>query len=62
MELASSVMELIVAMDKGGVEEKSRAFRQKVNSALETYVSACESQAGIAIPHRIEKGGVGEDT
>ena len=61
MDVAASVLERIDAMDKPGVEELSRSFHEKVNSALSTYVSACESQAGITIPHRKEQGGVDGD-
>ncbi len=62
MDVASSVMELIEAVDREGVDEAAASFRQKLNSALSTYVSACQSQAGITIPDRLVRNGdLGKD-
>jgi hypothetical protein len=61
MEVASTVLERIEGMDREGVDDAAGLFRQKVHSALSTYVSACESHAGITIPDRVEKGGLGEE-
>ncbi len=61
MEVASTVLERIEGMDREGVDDAAGLFRQKVHSALSTCVSACESHAGITIPDRVEKGGLGEE-
>jgi hypothetical protein len=61
MDVASSVLERIEAVDKEGVDDAAALFRQKIQLALGTYVSACESPAGITIPDRMEKGGLSEE-
>jgi hypothetical protein len=40
--------------DPAACKQAMQAFEQKVNSSLETYVRACESQAGVTIPNRTE--------
>ncbi len=61
MDVASTVLERIEAVDKEGVDDAAGLFSQKVNSALSTYLWACESQAGITIPDRVEKDRHGEE-
>lgn len=62
LDIASKVMRLIeTEADPDVCREAITAFNEKVTSSLETYVRACESQAGVTIPNRVERDPVADE-